>query len=821
MKVQRLRYGFRKLANHLLLILCFFISKSVFGQEITIVNNENDPLIGVFVYSSDNKFQATSDENGQLIIPENTVFPIFLNYLGYKDQQLTLLDLQKENFHITLLQDDLLMEEIVLIGRTDIAREDLAYATSTIQAKDIELNAPQTSADALQANAGVFIQKSQLGGGSPVVRGFEANKLLLVVDGVRLNNTIYRSGHLQNAITIDPAILGSLEVIFGPGSLMYGSDALGGVVHFKSKEIQLEQTANKPFDIGYYTRYGSSNNERTAHVDFMYSGKRWGSLTSVTLTDFNDLRIGANRADKYEDDYGLRPWYVEQGNENADDLLVENENPLILRSTGYTQFDFLQKFKFKVSDQLSFSWNNQFSTSSNIPRYDALTEFRNNSPRFSQWDYGPQQRVLSSLTTKYIPTESVLFDKIQWIIAYQNIREIRITSFFESDEINEQNELLNILNTTLDFSKKNGAHQIYYGLDGNFNDLNSRAFQQNYGLDNRALGGLTRYPNDLGRAFSSGAYAQYYYLPDSWYKINIGARYDYNQVDIRFERDNFFEWPEFFYEGITNRNNSVNGSVGFHADLPSGFKLRTLVGTSFRSPNIDDIAKTRLNNDEISIPNSDLIPEKSLSSEATIAYRKAGLEVSVTGFHTILQDAVVRENFALPSGETIFITNNDTFNIVANVNAENGFIQGFSMNSSYSFRKNFEVEGSVNFMRGQVINEGEAARPLGHIPPTYGRLFFSYEKGAWQLRTGSRFNAFKPIDSFGGSVDNPEFATARGSESWYTLHATAAYKFHSALTLQVGVDNILDQFYVPFASGLPGAGRHVSVTIRGHFGYAQ
>ena len=85
------------------------------------------------------------------------------------------------------------------------------------------------------------IQKSQLGGGSPIIRGFEANRVLLVVDGVRMNNAIYRSGHLQNALTVDANALEIVEVVFGPSSTIYGSDALGGVVHFYTKKPEFSK----------------------------------------------------------------------------------------------------------------------------------------------------------------------------------------------------------------------------------------------------------------------------------------------------------------------------------------------------------------------------------------------------------------------------------------------------------------------------------------------------------------------------------------------------------------------------------------------------
>jgi len=113
-----------------------------------------------------------------------------------------------------------------------------------------------------------------------------------VVDGVRMNNAIYRNGHLQNAITIDPAILQQAEVIAGPGSLTYGSDAIGGVVHYRTKDPKLAYGPNEDLVLktNASTRYSSANFERAFHVDFNQGQKKWGSLTSFSFVDYNNLR---------------------------------------------------------------------------------------------------------------------------------------------------------------------------------------------------------------------------------------------------------------------------------------------------------------------------------------------------------------------------------------------------------------------------------------------------------------------------------------------------------------------------------------------------
>src|SRR5215207_413905 len=137
----------------------------------------------------------------------------------------------------------------------------------------LQLNA-QNTGDLLMNTGNVFVQKSQQGGSSPVIRGFEASRVLLVVDGIRMNNAIYRSGHLQNVITIDQNMLDGIEVLYGPGSTIYGSDALGGVVLFRTKSPRLATDRNFLATGTGFARYSSANDEKTYHADISIAGKK-------------------------------------------------------------------------------------------------------------------------------------------------------------------------------------------------------------------------------------------------------------------------------------------------------------------------------------------------------------------------------------------------------------------------------------------------------------------------------------------------------------------------------------------------------------------
>ena len=213
-----------------------------------------------------------------------------------------------------------------------------------MNAKEISFLNQQTTPDLLQSSGDIFVQKSQMGGGSPVIRGFESNKVLMVVDGVRMNNAIYRGGHLQNSLTIDNNALERLEIVLGPGSVIYGSDALGGVMHFYSKNPKLSDNNNLETLTNLLTRYASTNNEKTIHLDFNFGLNKFAGFSSISFSDFGDLRQGSRRDPLYPD-FGKRFFYVERINNI--DVELQNSNPNIQRQSGYQQYDFLQKFLYQ------------------------------------------------------------------------------------------------------------------------------------------------------------------------------------------------------------------------------------------------------------------------------------------------------------------------------------------------------------------------------------------------------------------------------------------------------------------------------------------
>ena len=364
----------------------------------------NAPLESVAIFSEDRKRSTLTGPEGDaplsIFLPNERVT---VQYFGYEIQQFTV-DFSQATTDLFLVPEAQNLDEVILsVARSQSKRNEIAEKVAVISSETIRKNPMSTGADLLALTPGVRIQKSQGGGGSPVLRGFEANRVLLVLDGVRMNNAIYRSGHLQNAITLDPNTIERVEVMFGSSSVGYGSDALGGVIHYYTKSPVLNRS--KKWQSRVSSEFNSANQSGLYHASADISEEKWGSLTSFSFSQFGDIRMGTNRTHGYKD-WGLSNYYSENSRHYFKAEQTPNTDPNIQRNTGYSQYDFLQKFLIQLQGNQQLLLNLQYSTSSNINRFDKLNESRDEMLRFSEWYYGPQQRLLVSSQYKLFPEKN-------------------------------------------------------------------------------------------------------------------------------------------------------------------------------------------------------------------------------------------------------------------------------------------------------------------------------------------------------------------------------------------------------------------------------
>ncbi|HSP11186.1 MAG TPA: TonB-dependent receptor plug domain-containing protein, partial [Salegentibacter sp.] len=534
------------------ILLFFIISLAGNAQEIQVLERtSNEPIPGVAIFNSDKSKSTITNLDGKADISKFTPSErMTFKHMAHKEAIFTKAQIRSNNNKVYLEGNENQLEQIVLsAGRFEVSRDETTQKILSLTPADIQLLSPQTSADLLQSSGQVFVQKSQMGGGSPMIRGFSANRLLITVDGVRMNTAIFRSGNLQNIISVDPLAVENTEVLIGPGSVVYGSDAVGGVMNFYT--LKPKFSARKTgFSGNAYTRYASANNEKTIHADFNVGRENWAFLTGITYSDFEDLRMGSNGPEEY-----LRPDYVIR--ENGRDIAVSNSNDRAQKFTGYEQINLLQKVKFMPGNDWDFNLGLIYSTTSDFPRYDRLIQKRDGEFRSAEWFYGPQTWFMGNFKINK-KGNGALYDKAQVTAAYQFFEESRNNRDFNEDILYRSKENVDAYSLNLDFEKHFEESRLFYGTEYVFNLVNSSADQVNI-ISQIDHENASRYPD--GSTWQSlAAYLSYQWKINSELTFQSGARYNHILVDAEFN-DRFFDFP--FSEASINTG-ALTGSAGIN-----------------------------------------------------------------------------------------------------------------------------------------------------------------------------------------------------------------------------------------------------------------
>lgn len=785
------------------------------GQTITVQDKSTlKPIPHAIITSTGPADTLLTDQHGMTDISTmQGTASIIIQFTGYQNFTTSYDALMQKNGLVLLTESYHMFDEVVVsVNRFEDPVRQVAQPVEVIRASNLAFDNLLTSADVMQNTGNVFVQKSQLGGGSPVIRGFETNKVLMVVDGIRMNNAIYRGGHLQNIVTLDNAAMEKVEILYGPGSVMYGSDALGGVMNFFTKSPTLSGDDQLLTRVNAFARYSTACDEKTVHADLSLGGRKFGSMTSFTYSDFDDLLQGSNRRDAYPD-FGKRPFYQER--KNGEDIQVANDDPNLQVGSGYTQYDFLQKFTFQQSATVSHQFNVQFSTSSEVPRYDRLTETTNgeiDGPlKFGDWYYGPQKRFLGAYALN-LQKEKGFYDRARIIAGYQNIEESRHDRRFGNPSVNHRTEQLDIFTLNADFSKASGKSTWRYGLEGTTNYVNSTANREN--IDTGATAPQnTRYP-DGGSAVTTGAlYLSDQYQLSDHIMLNGGVRLNYSSLKASFVDTTFYPFP---FDDVTQQYTNLSGSLGAVWNGNDGWRVSLLGATGFRAPNVDDLAKVFESvPGSVVVPNPDLGPEKTYNVDLGISKTIAGkYNIGIDGFYTWYRDAIT----TLPgtfNGQDQIEYDGELSDVTMNVNALSAYIYGCNAYASVELKDGLTLYSTINFTYGR-INTDTTDYPLDHIPPLFGKTSLDYKIKKFRAELYAMYNGWKHLEDYNlNGEDNYPFATVDGMPSWATFNLKASYQLTQNFTVQLGVENIFDTNYRVFASNISAPGRNVSLTVRG------
>ena len=804
----------RTMKSNYLIILCSLISPFTQAQSVTVRDKTSlQPIENVEIRSVSALVQEhfTNRSGTAYLEPLADTDRLTFHQLGYQPADYTLAQVKAMNFTVFLAEKLLELNEVVVsANRTAEPLSRVAQPIRVLTRNELRFLNQPTMADVLQQSGQVLVQKSQLGGGSPILRGFEANKILMVVDGVRMNNAIFRGGHLQNILAIDNAVTERVEVTLGPGSVIYGSDALGGVIYVQTLAPSLSGSGATVVKANGFVRYSSAMNEKTAHADWNVGFRRWALISSVTASEFGDLRQG-NQRNADIGSLGLRPFYA--GYENKADVKLTNPNPNNQVSSGYKQIDLLQKVLFQPNERTQHQLNGQFSTSTDIPRYDRLSETdATGNLSHGQWYYGPSKRLLSAYDlTKEV--RSGLTDHLHVVAAYQFFEESRHNRRFGNYDLQHRTERVGVWTLNADLKKKLAAnHLLRYGLEATYNTVRSTAYREN--IQTGKIGPLdTRYPNGGANTQSLAGYASGTVEVGTRSTLTYGARYAWNRLYAKFRDKTFFPFP---FNDITQQNNALTGSLGWITRLPAEWRLAASLSSGYRVPNVDDLAKVFESvAGTLIVPNPTLKPERTYTLDVGFRKqiaRRVSLETEL--FHTLNRSAITTQPGTL-NGQFEIDYIGKTSRIVTQGNSRQARLYGFNAQFTADLTPSLTLFGTVTYTRGRIRTD-TTGYPLDHIPPVFGRGGLRLTIRQFRAEANVLFNGWKRRDDYNlTGEDNLVYATPQGMPGWQTINVRASYQLNRHVQMQAMLENILDRNYRVFGSGISAPGRNLSITLRG------
>jgi len=736
---------------------------------------------------------------------------IEINRIGYKTKIKSYAELESVLFEVMLEGHTLELDAVVVtVTRWRQMLGNTPSKIISISPKQVATQNPQTTADLLAISGKVYIQKSQQGGGSPMIRGFATNRLLYTVDGIRMNTAIFRGGNIQNVISLDPFATENTEVLFGPSSVIYGSDAIGGVMGFQTITPQMTCTDTQLITGKMVSRYSSANSEKTGHVDINVGLKKWAFVTSISSFDFNHLRQGSHGPDDY-----IKSYYVRRV--DSTDQIITQKDPLLQIPSAYSQINMMHKIRFKPDEKWDLQAGYHYSKTSSYGRYDRHNRIKNGIARYAEWNYGPQKWMMTNFTIEHTG-DSMVYDQLSMRLAQQKFEESRVDRSLNNDWRSIRIEKVSAYSVNLDFIKSMGKQNtLYYGAEYVVDDVVSNGIDKNV-ADGATIPGPSRYPQATWKSLA--VYLNDQYKLSQQFLLQSGVRYNQFILDAVFDTT-FYSFP---FTSAKLNNGAITGSIGGVYRPSEDWIINLNFATAFRSPNVDDMGKVFDSEPgSVVVPNPDLKAEYAYNVDFSIAkiFRNS-IKVDLTSYYTRLQNALVKRDFTL-KGQDSIIYDGTMSKVQAIQNAADAYVYGAQVGVEIKLPAGFTFSSDLNYQKGEEELDDGTTSPLRHAAPFFGiyRLFYNRKKVNLTFYAVYQ-DEIKHKDLPEEEKNKDEIYAADSnrntySPAWYTLNFKGMYAMTDKWTISAGIENLTDQRYRSYSSGISGPGRNFILSLRMNF----
>lgn len=678
-----------------------------------------------------------------------------------RDLQLTVFMSRRKK--VKASKDLQLDQQIITASRRPLQSLDLPFSISTLSREQMMLNNSRSMPEALMGTAGVWVQKTNHGGGSAFVRGLTGNQTLLLIDGIRVNNAGFRYGPNQYLNLFDPFTIDKVEVVRGSGSVQYGSDALGGAINLLTQPLEFSPNGKFSFKVDADLKLGTAFwdgqtylQERSSRAVIKLMGSRSSTRLGLSVKDFGELVAGG--------ELGPQPpsSYLELG------------------------IDFKSQVEVGENSRLTLAFNRLRQDS--VGRYDQVTQLG----KYDLYQFDPQERTLAYLRWER-ENKHPLSEKIMATASFQQFVEERdkrrrgaATTNFERDIIGTGGfSLVNVSPGDKKWKHSTGI-EVYYDQISS----ETRTVVDSSGVESLSRG---LYP-ELSSMTQAGVFTLHH-LDVNNVQLNGGLRYNFVNV---------YAFDETFGD-LNISPQAVVGNVGIMYKLSQQSRIFLSGNSGFRSPNVNDMASFGSFDFGIEVPNSQLEAERSLSLEMGYKLQHEGIQWNFSAFYTRLINLIAR----VPSsylGDTLF---NDQ-RVFEKTNLDQAFIAGVEGDFRIRMGQNspWYLEGNATYLYGETIEDNPS--PLRRIPPLNGRLRLMYQKDAFRL--GVEFMAASQQDRLSGGDISDHRIPDGGTPDWQVFNLYAAYQYEW-LEISLKAENLLNQAYRYHGSGVDAYGRSLWMTL--------
>ncbi len=646
-------------------------------------------------------------------------------------------------------------EVVVTVQRTSVKKVLTPYSVESVSGRNFDDFSYRTTAEALTGLNGVFVQKTNHGGGSPFLRGLTGNQVLMLVDGIRLNNSTFRYGPNQYLNTIDPYTIHKIEVAKGTGSVQYGTDALGGVINILTKEPSFSspvgafQTRSSVLSGRILGKFMTGNMEKTGRAEVHYSSEKFASVAGITYRNFGDL-IGGD--------------------------ITGRQSP-----SGYNEWAFDAKAKFALADNILLILAQQYLQQQHVPVYHKviLEDFLLN-------EFDPQKRMLSYARLNIKGNHSI-FRQTEITASFQQNTEGRNsrkngsnTLRKEKDEVNTAGFTVDVLSQFNNWWGSNSGIELYQDrVNSTRNDI---SISTNAAVSKRGL-----YPDGSGYGNYS-LYSLHHFTFSRWV-VDAGIRFNTFSINITD--------TALGKVRITPSALVYNTALMYH--LSKSGHIYASYSSGFRAPNIDDMGTLGIVDFRYEIPTADLNPEKSHHFETGYKFNGPQVSATIAGYYMKLQNLITRIKV---EGDTI-----SGYPVYRKENVEKADVKGLEAQIEWDVFRQFKLSGSMAYAYGHNLTKNE---PLRRIPPFNGRITGTYRNKKISAAAEWLF-ASKQVRLAQGDKDDNRIPKG-GTPGWNVLNVYAGYRLIH-FRFNIGAQNIFNKDYRAHGSGINGVGRSAWVNV--------